>query len=164
MHLINGNVDFTAQAHRAKAMIKGLKKNEGVTRKQPFNTDLLRWMHKELVCKNATRNTGMESMHCELYTACILGFFFLFRISEMEALKWEDISVETQDDKKYLSIRIKQSKTDVFKDGILRPLIEVDSVLCHVATFITWKRIAFSDGNENKLACLGNDCGNASRL
>ena len=66
----------------------------------------------------------------------------------MEALKWEDISVETQDGKKYLPIRTKQSKADIFKDGILRSLIEVDSVLCPLATFMAWKRIAFSEWNE----------------
>ena len=163
MHLANGNLDFTVQAYRAKALIKGLKKHEGVQRKQPSNTDLLRWMRKELICKTASRNTGMESMNYELYTARILGFFFLFRISEMEALKWEDISVETQDGKKYVSIRIKQSKTDISKDGILRSLIEVDSVLCPVATFTAWKRMAFREGDE-KLTCLGKDCANGCLL
>ena len=49
MRLINGNVDFPLQAHRAKAMMKGLKKREGVMRKHPFNTDLLRWAQAELV-------------------------------------------------------------------------------------------------------------------
>ena len=50
-HLVNGNLDFPLQAHRAKAVMKGLKKREGVQRKHPFNTDLLRWMQAELVTK-----------------------------------------------------------------------------------------------------------------
>ena len=56
MHLINGNIDFSPQAHRAKAMMRGLKKREGVQRKYPFNTDLLRWMQTELVTKGDERS------------------------------------------------------------------------------------------------------------
>ena len=78
-------------------------------------------MRKELVCKSESRNAGTESMHFELYTACILGFFYLLRISEIEAMRWGDVSVEHQDGKNYLSIKINQSETDVSKDGILRP-------------------------------------------
>ena len=78
-------------------MIKDLKKREGVVRRQSFNTDPLRWMHMELGCKSSARNTGSESMYFELYTACVLGFFYLLRISELEALKWGDISVDIRD-------------------------------------------------------------------
>ena len=57
-HLINGDVDFSTHAHRTKALINGLKQRDGVGRKQPFNTDLLRWMHKELVGKSSQRSNG----------------------------------------------------------------------------------------------------------
>ena len=60
MHLINGNVDFSLQAHRAKAMTKGLKKREEVMRKHPFNTDLLRWMQAELVKKEKIGIVGED--------------------------------------------------------------------------------------------------------
>ena len=91
-------------------------------------------------------------MHYELYTAFILGFFYLLRISEIETLMLGDISADRHDDKNYLSIKIKQSKTDLFKDGVLRSLIEVDSVLCPVKTFLTWKRLAFNEGGEKPSA------------
>ena len=87
MHLVNGNVDFPLQAHRAKAMMKGLKKSEWVVRKHPFNTDLLRWMHSELIVKSGDRNGGRGSMYMELFTACVLDFFYLLRISELGNLK-----------------------------------------------------------------------------
>ena len=75
VRLVSGNLDFAVHAHRAKALIKGLEMLEVVQRKQPFNTDLLRWVRREIICKSAARNTGAESMHYELYTACISGFF-----------------------------------------------------------------------------------------
>ena len=87
MHLVNGNVDFPIQSHRAKAMMKGLKKREGVLRKHPFNTDLLRWMQTELVKKGEERNSGIGSMYLELFAASVLGFFYLLRVSEIEALR-----------------------------------------------------------------------------
>ena len=147
MRLINGNVDFTLQAHRAKAMMKGLKKREGVVRKHPFNTDLLRWMQSELVAKSGDRNGSRGSMYMELFAACVLGFFYLLRISELGNLKWEDISIDTKEGKRFLTIKIKQSKTDVFRDGIIRSLVEVDSVLCPVKTFMEWKEMAYDSNN-----------------
>ena len=134
VRLIYGNVDFTLQAHRARALIKGLKKREGMVRKQPFNTDLPWRTHKELVCKSAARIAWSESMHFELYAARILGFFYLLRISELVGIKWEDNSVDTHDGRNYLAILSKKYKTDIFKDGILRARIEIDSVLCQVKT------------------------------
>ena len=82
MRFVNGNVDFSTQAHRTKALIKGLKKREGVRRKQPFNTDFLRWAHRALVGEPSQRINGTGAMYFELFTACILGFLILLRISE----------------------------------------------------------------------------------
>ena len=87
-------------------------------------------------------------MYTELFTACILGFFYLLRISELENLKWGDMSVGIKDGKRYLSIKIKQSKTDVFRDGVVRSLVEVDSVLCPVKTFLEWKEMSYDTNNE----------------
>ena len=117
-------------------------------RKKPFNTDLPRWMRKELVGKSALRSNGTGTMDFELFADCILGFFFLLRISEIEALKWEDISTDTQDGATYWSIRIRHSETDVLEDGILRPLIEIDSMLRPVKTFQECKRMALRTGEE----------------
>ena len=79
----------------AKASIKGLRKREGAVRNHPFNTDLIRWMRKELICKSDGGNNGKGSLYEELYTACILGFSRLLRISEIAALTWGDISADT---------------------------------------------------------------------
>ena len=61
-------------------------------------------------------------MHFELFTACVLGFFYTLRISEIEALKREDISADSHGGGgggSYIPIRIKQSQIDIFKDGIM---------------------------------------------
>ena len=73
-HITNGNLDFTSQAHRVKAIIKGLKKREGAMSKHPFNTDLLRWMHLELVEKGGWGNGCSEFVYTEMFTACIAWF------------------------------------------------------------------------------------------
>lgn len=121
MHLANGNVDFSSQAHRAKAMITGIKKRDGAVRKQPFNTDLSRRMHSELVCKSVARSNGTGPLNFEIFAACIMGFPYLLRISEIVSRKWRGISVDTREGRNYLSVRIKQSETDIPKDGLLRP-------------------------------------------
>ena len=115
MRLVNGNVDLSTQARRSKAMIMGLKKREGVTRKKPFDADLLRRMRMELSDKSALRGNGAWSIYFELFTARIVGLSFLLRISEIEALKWGDISLDTQDGENYLPIRIRQSKRTYLK-------------------------------------------------
>ena len=127
--LINGNVAFRTQAHRGKALIKGLKKREGVIRQQPFNTGLLRWMRKELVGKSAQRSNCSCSMYFELRAACITE---AFPYSESRKLRLSGGSIFLSIRRMgggYLSIRIRHSKTDIFKDGIHRSLIEIDSVL-----------------------------------
>ena len=138
--IVDANVDFSTQAHRAKATIKCLKKREGVARKQPFNTDLLRWMRKELVCKSSSRSNGDGSMYFELYASRILVFLSTPDLRN-RSHKMGDISVEVQDGEIYLSIRIRRPKTDISKDGIIRTLIEIDSSLFPVGGL-------FGNGNE----------------
>ena len=87
-------------------------------------------------------------MYLELFAACILGFFFLLRVSELGALFWEDISIETKDGERFLNLGIKQSKTDVLRDGIVRSLIEVDSCIRPLKTFLLWKEMSCDSGNE----------------
>ena len=74
--------------------------------------------------------------------------FFLLRISELEALTWEDIAVETKDNQRFSTLRIRQSKTDVSRDGITRSLVEVDSCLCPVKAFLAWEEMSRDSSNE----------------
>ena len=127
--------------------MKGLEIRGCVMRKRPFNTDLLRWMHRELVAKGGDRSGGRGSMCAELFSSCIFGFFFLLRISELGALKWEDMAVDSRGGKRFPPIRIKKPTTDIFRGGIARSLAAVDSALCPVETFTTWKEIPRGSGN-----------------
>ena len=137
-HLIDENVYFSLQPHRGKATIKGLRKLEGVTMKHPRNTDLARWMRNELVIKPESRNSGKGSLQMELYTAYVLCFFYLLRIYELEGSKWVTFRWARRAGGRFSSIRIKQSKTDVFRDG----------VLCPVKHFLLWKEMAYRSGDE----------------
>ena len=44
--------------------------------------------------------------------------------------------------KRYTDVRAKQSKADVFKDGVVRSLVEADSCLCQLKTFLMWKEMS----------------------
>ena len=80
-------------------------------------------------------------MHFELFAACVVRSFCLLRISEIEALARCDISVDTQGGRIYLPIQTRKSETDIFKGGILRSLVEIDSPLRPVATFQEWTQM-----------------------
>ena len=101
MRPINGGVDFSLQSHRAREMVKGLGKLEGAMRKKPPNMDFLRWTHGWLVCKSDARSNGAGSVRFELFAACMIGFIYLLRISEIGSLKWGDISVDTYGGRSY---------------------------------------------------------------
>ena len=49
-----------------------------------------------------------------------------------------DVSVRAREGWNFPTIRIKQSKTDISKDGIPMPLVAIDSVFRPVKTFQRW--------------------------
>ena len=96
---------------------------------------MLRRIRKESSCKSSVPNGGRGSLYDAMYTACILGFFYLLQISELEALTWEDITADTHDVHRFFPIRIKRSNTDIFRDGVVRYLVEIDTVRFPVNAF-----------------------------
>ena len=142
-----GGVDFSAQSHRANSTVGRLKKRDGVTRRRTFNTDLSRWAHIELVTKHTVRNLGQRYLYIELYNACILIFSCccVFR-------SWANAAgrLPRRSSRRgvFPPIRTKQSKPDIFRDGILRSMAGIDSSIFPVKPFVGWKTMSFNTGGE----------------
>lgn len=130
-----GRVYLSLIAHRGKDTIKILGPRRGA-RKSPYNTDMSRWVRKELISKTSGRIGRRGSTHIEFYASCVLGFFYLLRISDIEALTCGDLLVDTQNGQMSLSILIKQSKTYIFRHWVARSVVGIDAALFPAETFL----------------------------
>ena len=62
--------------------------------KVPFNTDLLRWAHRNLSVGNPTQD---RLVIAQIWCGMLVAFYYCLRISELLALTAEDIRVNTDD-------------------------------------------------------------------
>lgn len=58
------------------------------------------------------------------------------------------VSIDSRDGRRYMAIKIKQSKTDISRGGAERPLVEADSILRPAETFILWKETPCGSSDE----------------
>ena len=78
-----GFEDIALRAHRVRCLIKSVKLRGITCKKAPFNTDLLRWLHPQLVIGTTQSNCApLNQLWCGLLVAC----FFCLGISELLAL------------------------------------------------------------------------------
>ena len=84
-----------------------------------------------------------------LWAACCVGFFGFLRSGELTApekeefdpkqhLTVKDIAIENLANPRTISIRIEQSKTDPFRQGVTIYLGRTDSMLCPVAALLSY--------------------------
>ena len=84
-----------------------------------------------------------------LWAACCVGFFGFLRSGELTAPEKEefdpkqhltvnDIAIENPANPRTISIRIEQSKTDPFRQGVTIYLGRTDSMLCPVAALLSY--------------------------
>ena len=64
-----------------------------------------------------------------LWTATLVGFMFLLRASELEALEVKDVTFGEYDGTRYVRIFIRKSKTDQGEFGVFRSLNEKNKTL-----------------------------------
>ena len=86
-HIIHGFGDFRPKAYRENESTGGIGEIKMLNRKRPFNTDLLRWM---------TRNLGIAAPKTDgavMVTSATSGHFFSMGLSEIEALKNGDVEI-----------------------------------------------------------------------
>ena len=129
VHIAEGHDDLSLRAHRVRMVLKAIKLRSKTCKKVPFNTDLLRWLHKHLEISGA----GKSSLHIvSVWTGMLLALFFCFRISELLNLTPADIKFRDDAEGLILSAIIRGSKTDQEKRGVTRSLRATSDVLCPV--------------------------------
>ena len=90
-----------------------------------------------------------ERDHVMLWAACCVGFFGFLRSGELTApekeefdpkqhLTVKDIALDNQATPRTISIRIKQSKTDPFRQGVTIYLGRTNSTVCPVAVLLSY--------------------------
>ena len=112
-----------------------------------------------------------------LWAACCVFFFLVFlRLGELTApecgefdpgqhLSYADIAVDNRSDPKVVSIRIKQSKTDPFRQGVTIFLGRTDGMVCPVAALMSYLAVRgpgggplfrYQDGSQFQNRCGDN--------
>lgn len=87
--------------------------------------------------------------HIMLWAVCCVGFFGFFRSGELTApekgefdpnqhLTFNDVMIDNPTNPRAVSIRLKQSKTDPFRQGVSIYLGRTESLLCPVAALLSY--------------------------
>ena len=127
-HVITGLGDFTKFGGRYLQVLKGMKRQRRVSRKIPFSLDMAEWMYRNFLAPDMA-----NQMRIELYTATVLGFFFLLRIGELEKLRMSDVQLGRGEDlNEIITIHIRNSKTDQFNEGDFKTLSAIPGIACPV--------------------------------
>ena len=106
-HLVSGKNDFARVGARWKFLIKGLSTaDKSVNRRLPYNTELLEFGRQKLLIDSPERDHRFG----RVWIATLVGFMFLLRASELEALHVRDVTFGEYDGTRYVRISIRKSK------------------------------------------------------
>ena len=149
LHISEGENDpFTRPLHSLEYTLRGVKRCEaeaGVNKRVrlPISPEILRKM--KTVWEGEVDNPDKAM----LWAACCLGFFCFLRAGEMTVpndhdfdpavhLTKKDITVDNQTAPHTLQVRLKQSKTDPFRQGIYLFVGKTGSDLCPVSAVLAY--------------------------
>ena len=127
-HVISGVGDFSKTGGRYRQVLRGLKRGRETARKSPFSYEMLLLSH-DVFLKQGLGNPP----RIELFSAAILGFFFLLREGELGKLRTSDIRLgKDAQGEDHVATTIRNSKTDQLNEGDFKTLKSIDGVLCPV--------------------------------
>ena len=149
LHISEGENDpFTRPLHRLECMLRGVKRCEaeaGVNKRVrlPISPEILRKM--KTVWEGEVDNPDKAM----LWAACCLGFLCFLQAGKMTVpndhdfdpavhLTKKDITVDNQTAPHTLQVRLKQSKTDPFRQGIYLFVGKTGSDLCPVSAVLAY--------------------------
>ena len=149
LHIAEGCANpFLVSRHRLHYTLQGIKRSEaekGTERRErlPITPNILRMM------KTTWEATSPEPDTVMLWAACCLGFFGFLRSGELTVpsdstydpachLSQGDIAVDNPRDPRVMQVRVKQSETDPFREGIDLYIGRTASDICPVKAMLNY--------------------------
>ena len=152
LHVTKGkHSQFTAQlTPRLQQVLKGIKKAQAVSRqpaiRRPITPTILKGIRATLLSQPRCFSNIMT------WAACCLAFFGFLRSSEFTVpsqyeydgsvhLSVQDITIDSRSAPRMIRVRIKQSKTDSFRQGVDIYLGRTDTDICPVKAILPYLAI-----------------------
>ena len=131
---------------RLELMLRGVKREEAGVQRRPRLPITPVVLEKLRAVWN---RDAADHDNIMLRAACFLGFFGFLRSREMTApdtgdfdpgqhLTVKDIAVDNKQNPTAISVRVKQSKTDPFRQGVSIYLGKTDTPICLVAALLSY--------------------------
>lgn len=146
---------------RLQQVVKGIKKVQSANSEPKLRRPItLAIMNK---IKSVIARRPLSYFNTLLWAACCLAFFGFLRCSEFTVqqqgtydssahLSLSDVAVDSRSSPRTIQIKIKQSKTDPFRQGVYIYLGKTDQDVCPVAAIIPY--LAIRSGNPGPLFIL----------
>jgi hypothetical protein len=149
--LAAGFGDLLEFAPRVKVASRALGRVQGEKDKKiPSTSSMLEWLGSNL--KLGQFGSPQVPGEMRVWTAIVLGFFFLLRVSELLEVRFEDVQPRRGEEwcadwarADAATILIRGSKTDQFNLGCLRTQHRVGGVLCPVGVMRLWASLSPAD-------------------
>lgn len=135
----------TGSFPRLQYVLKGIKREKGsaVKPRLPVTPQILMGLHRVWQREAGNPDNTM------LWAACTLAFFGCLRSGELTVpsraafdpsihLTAMDIAVDSHNDPSILQLRLKQSKTDPFRTGVMVYVGKTNSTLCPVSAVLAY--------------------------
>ena len=165
MHIMCGkHEEFSEQlTPRLQQVIKGIRKRESVNRKpkrrRPITWEIMASLQAALERQPSYFNTM-------IWAACCMAFFGFLRCSKFTVqqqghydnsvhLSLSDVALDNRTLPKIIRVRIKQSKTDPFHQGIYLYLVKTGQTVCPVRAMLPY--LAIRSRNPGPLFMLEDE-------
>ena len=118
---------------------------------------MLEWLASKM--RLGQNRTRIDVHEARVWIAICLGCFFLLRISEVEAIRVEDVQPRVQDKWHHqwtgadaASVLILGSKTDQLNLGCIRTMHRVGGIFCPLGAMKLWREICSTNPRMEKLS------------
>ena len=126
---------------RLQQVLKGIRKTQAASQPPRARLPITRSIMQKIRCLLLKRPQSYDNIM--IWAACCLAFFGFLRVSEFTVpaqnqydhtthLSILDVSIDDKDSPQLLRVRIKQSKTDPFRQGVDIYLGRTDEAICPI--------------------------------
>ena len=135
---------------RVEMILRGIKREQ--CKKQTPKTRLPITIQIMYKLRQLLQENPQDYHNLMMWAACCLAFFGFLRCSEFTTpgreeydpqvhLQYEDIAVDCRNNPRMLMVRIKQSKTDPFRQGVILWLGKTDCAVCPITGILPYLAI-----------------------